>query len=442
LCPRAILAARSSSELLKLSRGAVLGVVAFAVSLWAFVCLPLLDYPFLSDDYVFLGLYDRFERIDEAPQFFRPLFAFLFWSVASVTHSPVAFHALGFALHLGSTSLVYALSLRLTGANGPAVLAAIVFLLNPLQPEAVLWVSGLQETLWVFFVLAAVAIYVAKPLLTPGRVAAAAALIALGLSSKETAVSSFLLLPAADWWFFRFKRGKWLAVAYGAFVTEAAGYLLLRARFVALESTYLEEPSRYFIKQLLAMPYRFFAQPWNTTAIDVPGWVLAGSAMLVMTLIWWAIAVRRQSAPILAGALIVLASTLPVYSYFFVRSDLASARYLYCAAAGWGLIFAASVAAVARSHGVFLASAVATSVILAFSLHLNLRPWRTAETVVEVLRRAIETDQTPGTALKEWASRNGIELGFDDSIPREYQGVGIFINGYEEFVRLTSRAQQ
>jgi hypothetical protein len=51
-------------------------------------------------------------------------------------------------------------------------------------------------------------VYTGARVLSLPRLIATLVLIALALLSKETAISSVLLLPATDWAFFRTQRGK------------------------------------------------------------------------------------------------------------------------------------------------------------------------------------------------------------------------------------------
>src|SRR5437899_6046413 len=98
--------------------------------------------------------------------------------------------------------------------------------------------------------------------------------IACALLSKETAVSAVVLLPAADWAFFKMKRGSLLPAAYAGLGLVAAAYLLARARFTSVESGFFVTPGRYFALKFLGMPYKFFAQPLYITAILITTFVV------------------------------------------------------------------------------------------------------------------------------------------------------------------------
>ncbi len=440
LLPRAIRTAADPPPRVELSRHASMFLAVVAVATWAAIYAPLVTLPFLSDDYVFLDRYRQFGDVAKVGQFFRPFFAAVFWFVSTTfSGSPVPFHLTSLALHLASACLIYTLAARVFLSSGPAIACFVVFLLNPLQLEAVLWISGLQELLWAFGVLAALVVYTGAQHLSPIRIVATMALLAMALLSKETAISYVLLVPLTDLLLFRGERGALLRLAYGWFAAELVGYLIARSLFVEMEPSFFVEPTRYLFKQFVTLPYRFFVQPWNVVMIETPRVVLCASAMLAIAMLFWTVAIRRASRGVWIGVCLILASTAPLYSYFFVRDDLASARYLYLATAGWAIIVATFAAAVVSRPHPFAAAVAALAVVLAVSLHLNVRPWRVAGEVIAVMQSDLAAGHPPGARLAEWSARNGVELSLLDAVPREYGGVGIFINGYDEFIKIHFR---
>ena len=435
LIPIGVATATGPPRPIQLSRPLLATTAAVVVVLWVALYVPLIDFPFLSDDYVFLDLYGRADSLGQSPQFFRPFFAVVFWALSRISSSTVAFHLTSLTLHLASAYFVYRLSARLFGGTGQALLCFTAFLLNPLQLEAVLWIAGLQEALWAFFVLSALMVYTGAERLSRSRVVVTLLLVGLGLASKETAVCAVLLLPAAEWALFGARRRADLTLMYVLLAALMAAYLLLRSRFVEIESTYFVEPDRYFLKQFLTTPYRVFVQPWNPSVADIPAVVAWASAASVIVLLFWTLVVRRQSRELWCGVFIIIASTLPVYSYFFIREDLFSARYVYFAAFGWGLILAALISGVVRAPRWIAAATLLLAILMTVSLHVNMRSWRVAGEVVNVMSAAISGNESPSERLAEWTARNNVRLEFRGPVPYEYGGVGIFINGYDVFAR-------
>jgi hypothetical protein len=411
-------------------------LVVVVLTLWLMAFLPLLRFPFLSDDYVFLARYRTVADFVNAGQFFRPAFAVAFLALARLGGgSPTPFHVASLVLHLVSACLAYGLARRLFGSSAPALVVFTLFLLSPLQLEATLWISGLQELLWACFLMAALRCYTGTPAITAGRWIATAVLLACALLSKETAVCFVLLVPAADRLLFGGRRGRLQPWAYASFAVLLAGYLALRSHFTApTDPTWLIAPSRYVAKQFLGLPYRFFAQPWSAAVGDVPGWIPCMVCVAILSLLFLAVAVRGTPRRVLCGPGLVLMTTLPLMGYFFVRADLMAARYLYLPTLGWALLVAELLIASRIPRGAFLASVLAIAGASALALQFNLRPWRAAGELVEAMDVGLKRGVTVTAVVNEWESRNGVALALKDGCPREYEGVGIFINGCAEFV--------
>lgn len=412
--------------------------LVFVIGLWVVTLLPLLGFPFLSDDYVFLSLYRHITDAGKSPEFFRPVFAVVFLGLAKIgAGSPTPFHAASMVLHLSSAFLVFSLSRRLFAAASPAIVCFALFLLNPLQLEATLWVSGLQEVLWTFFLLSALRCYVGSKTMSVWRLLGTAVLIVAALLSKETAVCFVLLLPAADWIYFRIDRGPLIPAAYVGSLCLLIAYAVLRSQFVPSDPGFLVTPTKFFVKQFVATPYKYFVQPWNASAVHVPDAVRCAVSILMTVLLFMAVVVRGASARLLSGPFLILASTLPVYSYFFVGADLISSRYVYFASIGWALFMSQLIARVTSRRWVLAATFAALSVAATASLHLNLRPWRIAGDLVDFIETELRHGRSLNAIVADWERRKGITLVTKDHIPCEYHGVRIFINGYQEFLRHT-----
>lgn len=97
------------------------------------------------------------------PQFY-PMVFMSFWIEARAygedfMHQPLGFHLVNWALHLGSSILLWRLLRRL--AVPGAWLAAALFLVHPMQVESVAWVSERKNVMAVFLALASVRSWVA-----------------------------------------------------------------------------------------------------------------------------------------------------------------------------------------------------------------------------------------------------------------------------------------
>jgi hypothetical protein len=413
-------------------------IATAAAASWLAIMALRVTYPFLSDDYVFLERYRSWSDLWRVQSLFRPLFAFVFWTLSKVGGgSTVPFHLLGIGLHFGCAMLTGALVRRILDSRASGVLAFAVFLVSPLQLEATLWISGLQELLCAGFVLAGAVIYSRGTDVTVKRALLAAPFILLALLSKETAIGYMLLMPILDGALGRFTRASQVARAYAAFAFVACGYLIVRSRFTVPDSEFFAEPSRYFFKQFVTLPYKFFVQPWNAEAIDAPLLLSFVLCAAVLTLLLAAALTKRLSRVSLAGPLIVVAFSLPLYRYFFVAPDLMAARYLYLPFVGWTLLLLDMLTSTVRRPLVatIVGLIVCTSLV---ALRLNLRPWDTAADVIAVMASAVRDRTEPLAAIGEWERDRSIQLVRRGGVPVEYRGVYILLNGYDEFVRFAS----
>jgi hypothetical protein len=413
-------------------------VCVLSIGLFLSLYLGLLTFPFLSDDYVFVRLYRHLGDVTLAPQFFRPLFAAVFLVCARIGGGASwPFHVLSLLLHGACAIVVYALGRQLFGVTCGFV-AFSMFLLNPLQLEAVLWVSGVQELLWSFFALMALRVYLDERAPTWGQVALTATMIAAALLSKETAICLVLLLPAADLAFYGLKRGPLQVRTYLALAAVVAAYLGVRSYFAAPPDN-LAVPTMYFLKQMLATPYRFFAQPWNAAAVPVPPTLAGLIALMWLAALMFVGLRRRPPVQLLFAPAVVLISVLPLQRYFFVAADLTASRYVYFAYAGWALLVGGLVQTAFRDRPRWCAAVTAIlAMASAVLLYGNVRPWQTVGQLLNDLERTAARGAAPETAIVEWQAARGVTLNMRHQLPWDFQGVPIFINGYPEFLAIAA----
>lgn len=153
-----------------------------------------------------------------------------------------------------------------------------------------------------------------------------------------------------------------------------------------------------------------------------------------VALLFAAVVIRGTSARLLWGPIIILVSTLPLYSYFFVGPNLASSRYIYFASVGWSFLVSELLVSVLQGRVALMGIGLALAIISVVSLQLNLRPWRIAGDYVSAMETGLERGESASSITAAWTTRTGVILDLENGIPREYQGVWIFLNGYPEFV--------
>ena len=114
---------------------------------------------------------------------------------------PRSYHVTNVLLHLASTLLLFHVLARATRSVWRSALVAALFAVHPLHVESVAWVAERKDVLSTFLgflTIAAYLRYAGKP--TPGRYAAVAATLALGLLAKPMLVTLPLVLLLLDYW--------------------------------------------------------------------------------------------------------------------------------------------------------------------------------------------------------------------------------------------------
>jgi tetratricopeptide (TPR) repeat protein len=185
---------------------------------WAWLCLlagtivayaPALRGPFLFDDLT-LPPMNEAARLPFSTQIWgmRPLYYMsLTWDYMLFGGDPFPYHLINLLYHVASGLLTFYIvrkCLALTGRTGSAAgwtafLCAALFLLHPVQTEAVAYIASRSEAMSVFFALAAIAVFLrfSDNPIGWGPSALVLLLLLLGLAVKEhiaaAAAAPFLL---------------------------------------------------------------------------------------------------------------------------------------------------------------------------------------------------------------------------------------------------------
>ena len=307
--------------------------------------LTILDNPHLSDWHTFTSHLDHMVRPVLYASFLvdRLLYGF----------EPAGYHALNILLHVGSTTLVYAI-LKMAVEEGATIpfWTALIFAIHPIATETVTYISGRASGLMAFFYLLALWLYVRAWDVPASRrpVSMCAALGAwiLSIGSKETAVTLPLILPLWDVLVRRVKgaslRSAMLAqVPFWIVLILATGWALRHPRYSALAQFSLSIRPFWdnVLSQLHVIAYSVYVlfTPWNQSFDhDLP--VLHSPTQWPLPL----------DLALLAGSVaasILLAHRLPIVSFglawYFIqllptsviaRNDLLSERNLYLPAIG------------------------------------------------------------------------------------------------------------
>jgi len=153
------------------------------LAILACVCYGnLLDGPLFFDDEFFIQRNETIHSLKNIPQiylstasteegsnFYRPNAQLLH----AITYhffklNPVPYHALPIILHLLNAFFIYILLLKLAFSNKVSFISSIIFLIHPIQTEAISSSSGLHNPLGLFFLLLGITQFI-KSLLTEDR---------------------------------------------------------------------------------------------------------------------------------------------------------------------------------------------------------------------------------------------------------------------------------
>jgi hypothetical protein len=166
--------------------------------------------PFLFDDaglpFASATLQDR--PLSDWVSGVRPLLMFSYWLNRTLWgESPVSYHAVNVLIHALNAALVFVALRRLLTLGGwaerriaPAAAGALVFLIHPLQTEAVSYIAGRSESLATFFMLLAYVafLYRRKESISWSECVLVLAFFALAVLTKENAVSLAGILVLTD----------------------------------------------------------------------------------------------------------------------------------------------------------------------------------------------------------------------------------------------------
>jgi tetratricopeptide (TPR) repeat protein len=137
---------------------------------------------------------------DERTPYYRPLNRLIYLIEYRIFRgNATGFHAVSVVLHAANAGLVLIIGWHVFGRMAPALLAALLFGLHPINAEAVNFISGRNNLLATFFALSAfLAFRRADQRHRPLWTIAAAMLFLLGLLAKETALMLLGVLQFYD----------------------------------------------------------------------------------------------------------------------------------------------------------------------------------------------------------------------------------------------------
>ena len=186
-------------------------LIAVALAIWAY--LPALNGEFVFDD---LHLPIMQQRAGVTPLTdmlgLRPLLMFTYWANLQTSNlDPFAYHMVNLVFHCGASLLLYFVAGKIFEESGmprqPRTLLAgfcsVVFLLHPMQTEAVSYIAQRGESMGALFFFAAWCVFLyRKHAAITWPVAGAVVLLYLAaVATKEHTVTLPAVLLLTDWFF-------------------------------------------------------------------------------------------------------------------------------------------------------------------------------------------------------------------------------------------------
>ena len=331
--------------------------------------------PFQWDDYAVIVRNPRVHSLADwaraVPTGIRPVLALSYTLQWISGAGPFGFHCFNLAVHVLVVVLVWRACLRLVGP-APAVVAALLFAVHPVQTEAVTYVIGRSALLSTFFYLSGLLLWSGD---RRGRLLALTAFV-LALGCKETAITWPLALvlvemaaAPADGWRAAFRRTgpAWMLAALGLLLLLASQrYRDLLAFSLQLRAPLANLPSGvqavgYLVSRLVLIR-RLSIDP---ALVPAAGWsvpLALGGALVVVVAVLAVAFVRRFTVAAFA-VLWFLLQLLPTTS-FIARTDVVSERHLYPALLGVAVLVAFGFEAIHRHAPRLGTITIATLVLL------------------------------------------------------------------------------
>jgi tetratricopeptide (TPR) repeat protein len=340
----------------------------------------------------------------------RPLLMFSYWANMQISGSDTfSYHLVNVLIHCGATALIYFIVRRLLewggvepGMRTPlAGFCALLFLLHPVESEAVAYLAGRSEALSSMFIFAAFAVFLYRKDLsiTWASSATVILLFVAALAAKEQTIVLPALLLLTDYWWnpgfsFRGIRQNWklyapLAVGAVAGVArfaplilhaETAGfgmkdltwYQYLFTEFRAI-FVYIRE---FFLPLGLNIDWDF---PISRTIFDRGAIVGMIVLLALMAAAWhW-----RKRFPLASyGFFAFLVLMLPTSSIVPIRDPIAERR-LYFASIGLLLVTADLVRRIKLSRATLTAACGAVLLLAALVTHARAEAWSSEVTLWE-----------------------------------------------------------
>jgi hypothetical protein len=346
--------------------------------------------------------------------FFRPLVNISFYAFERLAPGNIRLqYSFDLMLHFICSVLVFHIFRRILGDWRTAAAGAAMFAVSSIHTGAVFWISARTTLLSTAFLLAGILV-----MLAPGRregrsVTAAAALFALALLSKETAVAG---LPILLLLYLTYRRGPGgagvMRKSLAAWTALSAAYLVTRYLVIGGFTKHDWSPGLHMIRNIAGgflyqlRPWPFYSLFWHEgTAVMEPAHPFLPEILAVgaLAFLWWAGRATGKSREAALGTLWSLAALVPASAFryrFYSTVSITQNRYYYLSSVG---------------------------VILLFTLALGLL-WDSRRRLLRVLAAAILAVYTAGSVVRV----DRLEKVWSDFTRMYEESVKVIVSSVEE----------
>lgn len=342
-----------------------IALAAFIVAaLGAIVYWPSIHGGFIFDDEALLtaneivratdGLYRIW--LTTEPHDYWPVTNTAFWLEWRVWGTdPTGYHMINVMLHLANTLLAWRL-LRIAGVRA-AFLAALIFLVHPVNVESVAWIAQRKNTLSMFFLLLSAWFYLRPTSVRSRSFLLSFLAFALAMLSKGSAVVLPPLLLLTVWWRDGvLRRGDLLRTApffaLGAALTVVNIWFQTHGGEVIRQATLVERTLGagaillfYWVKAVLPFGLSFIYPLWQINPVDIRWWLPDALCIAVTIFLFWNRS-RPWARSVLFAWLFVAIALIPVLGFtdvYFMKFSLVADHYQYISILGVAGLIAATV---------------------------------------------------------------------------------------------------
>jgi hypothetical protein len=349
---------------------------------------------------------------------------------------PAGFHAVNVLIHLLNVLLLYLLGLRFFRSAIPAVLAAALFAVHPINAEAVNFLSARNTLFSLLFVLSSIlAFHQGLTQGSWGRLVVSGLLWFLGLLSKEPAALAIVVMAAMAFALpgRRENMPKLKIAVLLPHLAFAGAYAILRVLAVggAVGSTgIIPGLLGRLASNLIVIPQylRLVLFPSNLNIMhfvsaptigDIP-WLIPVWAVIVIAL--WRL-LRAGSVPVIIGLLWFAINYLPISNIVPIPSAPMAERYLYMPAIGLWIIAAdrgyALYEKTNNSKAIAAMAAVVVLLLGGVTIHRN-QDWKND---IALFSSVVRTDPVSsfghfnlGNSLRDAGDLNGAEQEWQETL--------------------------